>query len=156
MEAAEAMAPQAFREAARRAPRALTLKGNSVALTNGVGSVPAGVLVGLLGEPDVVVSDPADATMARKMRHVPEWSEFVRPLTSFFGYFTVRGASAEFYLTRPGASYTPGAGMTGVVELTAHNSPVVPSLASDPVVGADEVLEAALLIIAEGLKGGGG
>lgn len=98
----------------------------TVALTNGVGALPAKVLTRHLRR--ATVFDSADATLSRKVRYLP-WRKFVRPLTSRYGSFSVKAGTA-FYLVRPGSTYTPGSGMTGNVEITTACAPDMPATES--------------------------
>lgn len=94
--------------------RRLVTETITIALTNGVGALPSRVLTQFL--PEAVVSDPADATVVRRMTWLP-WEDFIRaPIDANRGYFSTKGSS--FYLVRPGAAYTPGVGMTGNVDVT--------------------------------------
>jgi hypothetical protein len=85
----------------------------TIALTNGVGTIPTRVLENFL--PQATVSDPALATVVSKMVFLP-WEDFTRAAAdSDRGYFSVKGTS--FYLVRPGSAYAAGSGMTGNMDV---------------------------------------
>lgn len=152
---AEDLAPTVFYGIARRAasdPRRKGLVENTltVALTNGVGTLTAVPLIEFMD--DSTVSDPADATMSKKMRYIRQWRDFIRPLDSTLGYFIVKNGT-EFNMTRPGSAYTPGSGMTGNVSLTAPCVPQIPTLATDTIVIAPGLEEEAVLALAEAITG---
>lgn len=115
----------------------------TVALTNGVGTLPSKVLINYL--PKATVTRAGDATMARKLRYLP-WHEFVRPLSTRFGSFSVRDGS-EFNLVLPGATYTPGSGYTGNVSLItacAYDMPATESATISVPLKVEELLVRAL------------
>lgn len=105
--------------AADQAKRVGVLEAHTIALTNGSGTIPARVLYKCL--PDSAMADPADATVAKKMRYVHDFREFIRPLDNTLGYYVAIGGT--LLLTRPAASYTPGSGMTGNMTLTTPSIP---------------------------------
>ncbi len=132
-------------------PRTLPLVEETVtiSLTNGVGTLPSKVLVNAL--PRATVTRSADATMAKKMRYLP-WRDFVRSLSSRFGSFSVRNGT-QFNLVLPGATYTPGTGLTGDVSLTAACAPEMPATDSATIAVHLKVEEALVRRLAERLKG---
>lgn len=110
--------------------RSLITEAITIALTNGVGTLPSRVLTKFLSE--AVLSDPADATVVEKMVFLP-WEDFIRaPIDTNRGYFSVRGTS--IYLVRPGSAYTPGAGMTGNISLSVPAAFDMPTLETDTIV----------------------
>lgn len=109
--------------------RQLTMVSSTVALTNGVGAVPATALISCIKY--AALADPLVTTTAKKMRYIRDWNEFIRPLDSTLGYFTVVQSSYanSLNVTMPGSSYTPGSGYTGNVTLTTPTIPAIPAAA---------------------------
>lgn len=153
--ASEAMVSSVFYRAAKqiwkdRNRRALVMDHSIIVLTAGTGTVPTNLLMESLAE--AVVSDPADATMAAKMRNVRNWAEFIRPLDPVLGYFIVIGTN-DFHMTRPGTAYNPSSGMTGNVTLTAALVPPVPAAPGNAIVAPNEFVDDALILLAAALRG---
>jgi hypothetical protein len=151
---AEALVPSTFRFATRQAAkdpvkRAAVTVQHTITLANGVGTLPTEVLVEFLDHS--TIADPADAAMARKMRRVYSWNEFIRPLDNSLGYYIVTGTN-KLHLTRPGTSYNPVDGMDGDVVLTTPTVPTVPALNSQ-IVAPAEIVDDILLALAAGLTG---
>lgn len=126
--------------------RALVTMTHTLALVDGEALLPANVLVEFMEH--AAVSDPVDPTMAHKMRWIPKWSEFIRPLDLTLGYFTVVQGSS-FLLTRPGSLYVPGGGMTGDIDLT---TPAKPSVASGIINTPAEVEQEIVLALTAALR----
>lgn len=122
----------------------------TVALTNGIGTLPEKALVRFLSK--AVVSDPADATLARKMRYLP-WEAFIRQNTSNAnrGYFSVNALN-QFALIRPSAAYTPGTGMTGNITLTIPTAPDMPANETATITVTRQVEEALVRRLAEKIR----
>lgn len=151
---ADLLLPNVLRWVAQRAAadpnrRASVTTQFTLALVNGQVTLPDTVLVDFM--PTASVADPADATMAKKMRWIANWAEFIRPLDNTLGYFTVTGGGLIFRMTRPGSSYVPGAGMTGNVELSV---PARPAINAGIITAAKEIELEALTHLAAALKGG--
>lgn len=138
----------AQRAARDQARRALVMTKFTIALVNGTGPMPADALAEYMVHG--AVSDPADATLAKKMRWVPEWSEFIRPLDLSLGYYTVTDNGSDFVMTRPGVAYTPGVGMTGNIDLTV---PAKPAIAGGNITSAPEIDQELVLALTAALKG---
>lgn len=138
----------AQRAAADPARRSLVTTKFAVALVNGVGPVPADALTEYMKF--AAVNDPADPTMARKMRWIAHWDQFIRPLDSTLGYFTVTDNGTDFVMTRPGVAYAPGAGMTGNIELSI---PAKPAVAAGNITSPPEIDQEAVLALTAALKG---
>lgn len=136
------------RAAANPARRALVTDTHTILLTNGVGVMPANALVEFMEL--AAVSDPLDATMARKMRWIPDWREFVRPLDLTLGYFTASNSGNDFVMTRPGAVYTPGSGYTGNIDLTVASKPAV---VTGAITTAPEIEQDIVAALTAALKG---
>ncbi len=119
--------------------RQMTLVSSTVALTNGVGTLPATVLVECVKY--AALADPLVTTTAKKMRFIENWNEFIRPLDSTLGYFTVAQSSYAntLYVTLPGSAYTPGSGYTGNVTLTTPTTPTLPATASTAITANNEL-----------------
>jgi len=154
----ELLVPRVVYHVARRAARdekrrALVTTTTSIALMNGNVALPATVLVEFMHL--AAVENPADATMARKMRWIPSWAEFVRPLENTLGYFTVTQPSvvSQFYMTLPGASYAPGAGYTGSISLTVPQVPAIPSTPTGAFNVPGEIEDDVVLYLTAALKG---
>lgn len=130
--------------------RQLILANSTLALTSGSVALPATVLVRCMKY--AAVADPADATVAQKMRWV-RWDGFIRALDIAFGYFTVLGTT--FYMTRPGTAYTPGSGMTGNVTLTTPQVPDMSAWAAGTTISVPGEIEDELLpTLARGIREG--
>ena len=127
--------------------RALVATTHTLALVDGEALLPANVLIEFMDQ--ATVSDPADPALARKMRWIPEWREFIRPLDQSLGYFTVVQGSG-FHLTRPGTVYTPGAGMAGDIDLT---TPTKPAVSSGLISTQPEVEQEIILALVAALRG---
>lgn len=119
--------------------RQMTMVSSTIALTNGVGALPTTVLVQCMKY--AALADPATATTAKKMRFVQNWNEFIRPLDSTLGYFTVIESTYAntLYVTLPGSSYTPGSGYTGNVTLTTPTTPTLPAAAGTTITANNEL-----------------
>lgn len=126
----------------------LVLETMTISMTNGLGAVPTRALIDFI--PYATVEDPADATLGKKMRWLP-WKDFIRPSLLTYGYFTVN-AQTTLYLTRPGSSYTPGAGMTGSIALTIPCAVDMPSSETATILCARQVEIALVKALAEYLK----
>lgn len=149
---AEPLIPRVLTEATRRLGadpnrRNGVLATSVVGLVNGSGPFPANALVEFMGF--AAVADPADPAMAKKMRWIPDWREFIRPLDLTLGYFSVLGPT--LFLTRPGTAYAPGAGMTGNIDLTTVTRPAV--VAGNITMGAD-IEQEAINLMATALRHG--
>lgn len=134
--------------AAQAATAPLVEETVTVSLTNGAGTLPAKVLVASL--PKASVSLASDAGLARKVRYLP-WRRFVRPLSSRYGAFSVKGGA--FYLVRPNSADTPSSGLTGSVSLTAACAPDLPADAITETGWRREIEELAVERLAEILAG---
>ena len=156
---ADVLLPRVFyhvvkQAAANPARRALVMVTNTVALVNGTIALPTTILTEFMRF--AAVSDPIGATMANKMRYVANWNEFIRPLDLTLGYFTVvqlAGAS-QFYMTRPGTAYTPGAGYTGSIDIIVPTIPTIPAAAATAIACNGEIEDDLVLALAAALKGG--
>lgn len=138
----------AQRAAVDPARRGLVTTKFVIALVNGVGPMPADALAEYMKF--AAVNDPADPTMARKMRWIAHWPEFIRPLDLTLGYFTVTDNGTGFVMTRPGVAYSPVAGMTGNIELSI---PARPAIAGGNITSAPEIDQEMILALTAALKG---
>jgi hypothetical protein len=102
---------------------------HTVALTNGVGTLPDEALTSCIWGSSVDVD--GEPLIGPAMSYIP-WISFTQPSDNLLGYYSVRG-NTEFYWIDPNETYTPGAGRTGNVEVTIASVPLVPASASDPV-----------------------
>lgn len=135
---AELLIPQVLYAITRRAANdptraSLVNISQTIALTDGAGIVGPGTLPEFMD--NAAVSDPATNSLSKNMRYIRLWQDFIRPLDSTLGYFTVVDGTG-FNLTRPGAVYNPTSGMTGNITLTTITQPVLPATADDPIVVA--------------------
>lgn len=143
------------RAAADPMRRALVMETHTLTLVNGEAPLPANVLVKYMDSAAVV--DPADPDLARQLRWIPDWREFIRPLEDSLGYFTVVDGLfltkpvRMFHLTLPGQVYTPGVGMSGNIELTA---PSHPTIVGDKLTAASEIEQEVIAALVAALKGG--
>lgn len=139
-----------YEEAAKDEHKRRSILANStLALVNGSVALPATVLIRCLKY--AALADPADATVAKKMRWVKDWAEFIRPLDNTLGYFTVLGST--FYMARPGTSYTPGAGMTGNMTLTTVQVPDISAWAAATSLSfPGEIEDEILLALAQAIR----
>jgi hypothetical protein len=143
------------RAAADPMRRALVMETHTLTLVNGEAPLPVNVLIKHMDS--AAVADPADPDMARQMRWIPDWSEFIRPLDDSLGYFTVVDGIflgkplRMFHLTLPGQVYTPGVGMNGDIELT---TPSYPTIVDDKLTAASEIEREVVTGLAAALKGG--
>lgn len=140
------------RKAADKDHRPVTYHSHTIVMTNGEGTLPATVLSEFLKFGTVI--HPTDPTMACKMRYV-SWAEFVRPLDSTLGYFTIfqSGADTKFRITLPGAAYAPGAGYSGNIELRTPSTVPIPAAPGDAIVAHDSLLDDLVLGLAAALQG---
>lgn len=138
----------AQRAAAAPTRRALVTRTFVLPLVIGTAALPADVLAEYMAHASV--ADPADPTMAKKMRWIPDWREFSRPLDQSLGYFTVTNNGASFYMTRPGQAFDPVAGMTGNVNLTTSAKPAI---AAGNITSAPEIDQELILALTAALKG---
>lgn len=122
--------------------RHLLMANLNLVLVLGSVALPADVLVEHIKHG--VLSDPADATFAKKMRWAGSWKEFVRPLDPELGYFAVQASGDHhlLFVTRPGTPYNPVSGMTGPLSLFTSYMPLVVSgtITSPPEVDQDIIL----------------
>lgn len=129
--------------------RALTLATVSLSLVNGNAAFPVQARIHLLRHASV--SDPLDATLAKKMKWVELWSDIIRPLPSTgIGYFIARGTT--FFMSKPGTAFSTTSGYTGTINVDMPCSPQVPALHTDPITIAPEVEKRVVLRLADRLR----
>lgn len=151
---AEALASTAMRSlamgvAADPEKRHTLIRNVTIALTNGVGTIPDTVLLDYLCS--ATLSNPSDVT--EDYAYVPYWDDYRETSDRRLGYFTNRGSALD--VTQPSVAYTAGSGLTGNVDLSTPTAPVPPAAATDPITNLPAELEPDLIsLLARLLKGG--
>lgn len=118
----------------------------NLTFANGVAPLPPEVLSEAL--PVAVLHNPADPTMRDLMSWIPYWFDFVRPLRSLLGYYTIN-ESGEVAIRLPGQPWQDTGGFSGAIDLTI---PCVPGL-TDPVTVPDEIIDDVVAGVAGALRG---
>lgn len=129
---AESMVPSVFQDVAIRAAadpekRSLLRRTHTVAMTNGVGTLPDEALTSC--KYGASISDPADDSIAQVQTLVPEWPDFVQTrsgIQSELAWWIIKGDDQLFYV-EPNASYDPASGFTGNIEITIASVPEIPA-----------------------------
>lgn len=153
---AEVLAPQIFHKVAREAAadprkRSLLKLTKSITLANGTVDLSDDVMTEYMS--DARLFDPAALT--KYYSWVQEYSDFFGYLDNRLGYFTVeRGVALR--VIEPGATdpFSPGTGPSGARSLNIPCVPVIPTLATDPVVVPAEIADDFVAALAEALRGG--
>lgn len=148
---AEALLPHAWQWVLKQTlkdPKRHHLFRKIVALTftNGVAPLPDEVFTEAM--PLATLSDPTDPEFGPLMSWIPYFFDFQRPLRSLLGYYTIND-DGNLQILRPGASYTPGSGFSGPINLTI---PCIPPR-TDPVDLAEEIVDDIVAALAGALRG---
>ena len=152
---AEALVPIVFQEVAEKLAanpekRSLLNRTQTVTLTSGVGSVSEAALTGC--KFSATVSDPNDSTVGPLMSLVVHWNDFISPMDTRLGYWTIKGDRSLHWI-EPGATYDPASGKTGNISLTIATVPTVPASPSSTISVDDEILSDLIAALAAALQG---
>lgn len=149
---AEALAINALQVIAQRVAnserRDLLRRTVTVALTNGVGTVPDTVLVEYICNADL--HNPSD--LSELYTHIKHWNDFITDTETRLGKFNVKASTLT--VIQPNALYDPSSGLTGNVSLTASTVPQIPANATDLITNFPAELENDLIAILAGMLQG--
>lgn len=147
---AEVLAPNALQQIAQKVAsdphlRHVLIRPVTIALTNGVGVIPDVVMIEHLGDSNLTNPSNYDEIYS----HTPNWFDYINTWDRRLGYYTARGTALD--VIQPGAAYTPGSGLSGNIDLTTPSTPVVPTLATDPIANFPPELENDLIALLSNL-----
>lgn len=138
---AQSLLPEVLHEEASKAAkdpqmRTIYKKTHAVAVTAGVGNLPAEAFSAYLCEADVIDTNGDNASWCR-------WASFVRPLDPRLAWFAAKEGTTLGYLPVGGGSYT------GNISVTVATAPTIPALSTDQVVMPEEILDDVIRSLAE-------
>jgi len=133
--------------------RSLLRRTHTIALTIGVGTVPAEALTQCKW--GASISDPVDTAVAQLQSLVPYWTDFVQPRSGLdlqTAWWTIRGDS-DFHYLEIGEDYDPADGFTGDIELSIASVPAIPVAAGDEAAWPSEIVTDCIDLLSERLRG---
>lgn len=154
---AESMVPSVFQQVALNAAadpekQSLLRRTHTVAMVNGVGTLPDEALTSC--KFGASISDPADDSIAQVQSLVLQWPDFVQARTGIqaeLAWWTVKGDDQLFYV-EPNANYDPSTGFTGDLEITIASVPEIPLTAGTTLDVPSEILSDLLSAMAIALR----
>ena len=153
---AETLVPEVFQAvalsyAADPQKASLLSRDNTIALTNGAGTLPDAVLSTC--KFNGTVSVPSDDTIGPKMSLVRTWLDFISPSSTdrLMGRWTIKDSG--FYWIDPGDAYSSTSGRTGNITFNVPSVPAIPATEGATLVVHDEVQSDLISSLAQRLRG---
>jgi len=143
----------ALQKAADQEGRGLLRRTHTLAVTNGVATLPDTVLTQC--KYGASISDPDNIAVAQAQSMVEYWQDFVQPRVGIFAqpaWWIIKGDD-DFHYIQPNENYDPSTGFTGSLELTIASVPEVPAGASDTVDVVAEVFSDLVSALAVAIRG---
>lgn len=153
----EALLPTVFQDVAMRYAanpdkRSLLRRTHTIAMTNGVGTLPDEVLSA--GKAGATISDPDDVTVAQSAAMVWYWNDFVAPRSGLLlqiPQWIIKGDDVLVYLEAD-EEYDSASGFTGDLDLTIASVPEIPATAATTLDVPNEVLSDLVAALADALR----
>lgn len=120
----------------------------TVAATNGVATIDPSILTSAMD--GSLFYDPADLTAFYSFQR--NYIQLFGSLDPRIGYYSLEYGD-RLRIVQPGTAFSPTSGATQSFSLTVAAIPLVPTLATDPIVAADEFISDAIEALSEALRG---
>lgn len=132
--------------------QSLLRRTHTIAMANGVGTLPVAVLTECLAGGTII--DPDDPDAAQDITFVPQYFDFIeaKSFEPRLGYWNVKGDDALHYVS-PTATQDEYNTFDGNLEYTGASVPVIPALATNSVAWPPEIESMVIDLGAEWLRG---